>query len=135
MPAFRLSTRCVICTCACAITAALAATLALPAAAQLRPSAPAVASMADVPAQAFRRADRRMMDAMDAMDAAPYTGDVDRDFVAHMAPHHQGAIDMAHVELKYGKDPALRRLANRIVAMQRDEIAQMARWQKQQGSR
>ncbi|KWK24701.1 DUF305 domain-containing protein [Burkholderia stagnalis] len=132
MPAFRLSTRCVVCTCACAITAALAATLALPAAAQLRPSAPAVASMADVPAQAFRRADRRMMD---AMDAAPYTGDVDRDFVAHMAPHHQGAIDMAHVELTYGKDPALRRLANRIVAMQRDEIAQMARWQKQQGNR
>jgi uncharacterized protein (DUF305 family) len=29
-------------------------------------------------------------------------GDVDRDFVAMMIPHTQGAIDMARVELKHG---------------------------------
>ncbi|RQR59923.1 DUF305 domain-containing protein [Burkholderia sp. Bp9125] len=128
MPAFSDPIRRATCT----FAAALAVALALPAAAQLRPGPPAVARVADMPAQAFLRADRKMKD---AMDAAPYTGDVDRDFVAHMTPHHQGAIDMAHVELKYGKDPALRRLANRIVAAQRDEIARMARWQKRQDGR
>ena len=30
------------------------------------------------------------------------TGDVDRDFVAMMVPHHQGAIDMAKAVLRYG---------------------------------
>lgn len=55
-------------------------------------------------------------------------------FVSHMAPHHQGAIDMAQVELKYGKDPTLRQLATRIVAAQRDEIALMERWQKAHGA-
>ena len=30
------------------------------------------------------------------------TGDVDRDFVAMMVPHHQGAIDMAQAVLRYG---------------------------------
>lgn len=112
---------------ACALLAACAA--ALPVAAQLRPPNPA--SVPDTSTQAFKRADRKMME---AMESAPYTGDADRDFVAHMAPHHQGAIDMAQVELKYGKDPTLRQLASRIVAAQRDEIALMERWQKEHGS-
>jgi len=43
------------------------------------------------------------------------TGDVDRDFVAMMVPHHQGAIDMAKAELKYGHNEQLRRLAQEIV--------------------
>ncbi|WP_404841728.1 CopM family metallochaperone [Burkholderia cepacia] len=101
---------------------------ALPAAGQLRPAEPA--SVPDSSTQAYKRADQKMMD---AMEAARYTGDADRDFVAHMAPHHQGAIDMAQVELKYGKDPTLRQLASRIVAAQRDEIALMERWQKMHG--
>ena len=44
------------------------------------------------------------------------TGDVDRDFVALMVPHHQGAIDMARAELKYGHNEELRRLAQSIIA-------------------
>jgi hypothetical protein len=36
------------------------------------------------------------------------TGDVDRDFVAMMSPHHQGAIDMAISEPRYGKNEQLR---------------------------
>jgi uncharacterized protein (DUF305 family) len=71
-------------------------------------------------------------DAMTKMDQSmnvPYTGDADRDFVAGMIPHHQGAVDMALVELKYGKDPAMKRLARSIVAAQRKEIALMQQWQ------
>ena len=53
------------------------------------------------------------------------TGDVDRDFVAMMAPHHQGAIDMAISELRYGKNEQLRRIAQEIIVDQLQEIAAM----------
>jgi uncharacterized protein (DUF305 family) len=55
------------------------------------------------------------------------TGDVDRDFVAMMVPHHQGAVDMAQAELKYGHNEELRRLAREIVANQQREIVVMRR--------
>jgi uncharacterized protein (DUF305 family) len=80
--------------------------------------------------QAFKRADEKMMK---EMSAPPYTGDADRDFVAHMIPHHQGAIDMAEIELKYGKDPGLKRLAKSIVAAQHNEIEYMRKWEAQHG--
>lgn len=66
---------------------------------------------------------------MQNMNSPSYTGDADKDFVSHMIPHHQGAIDMAQVELKYGKDPVLRRLARQIVKAQQDEIKLMQSWQ------
>ena len=53
------------------------------------------------------------------------TGDVDRDFVAMMVPHHQGAIDMAKAELKYGHNEQLRRMAQEIVVTQQQEIPVM----------
>jgi uncharacterized protein (DUF305 family) len=64
----------------------------------------------------------------DMMDA-PTTGNADQDFVAMMIPHHQGAIDMARVELQYGTDPMLRRLARSIVSAQQKEIREMKDWQ------
>jgi DUF305 family protein family protein len=63
----------------------------------------------------------RMMDGM----AAKPTGDIDRDFVAMMIPHHQGAIDMAVVALRYGKNEQLRRIAQEIIVDQMQEIAAM----------
>ena len=70
-----------------------------------------------------------MGEAMTSMDRgmknAPMTGDPDHDFAAMMIPHHQGAIDMAKVELLYGRDPALRRLAQEIIVTQGQEIAVM----------
>ena len=65
-----------------------------------------------------------------AMAKAPMTGNADQDFVAMMIPHHAGAISMAETELKYGHDPYLRKLAEQIIAAQKQEIAEMKRWQK-----
>ena len=48
--------------------------------------------------------------------------DVDRDFAALMIPHHQGAIDMAVLELRYGRNEQLRRLAQEIIVNQQQEI-------------
>jgi hypothetical protein len=61
---------------------------------------------------------------MNDMAAKP-TGDIDRDFVAMMTPHHQGAIDMAVIELRYGKNEQLRRIAQEIIVDQMQEIAAM----------
>jgi uncharacterized protein (DUF305 family) len=61
---------------------------------------------------------------MDGMAPKP-AGDVDRDFVAMMVPHHQGAIDMAQAELRYGHNEQLRRIAQEIIVEQQQEIAAM----------
>ena len=53
------------------------------------------------------------------------SGDVDRDFVDMMVPHHQGAIDMAVAVLRYGHNPQVRRLAQEIIVDQQQEIAAM----------
>lgn len=54
--------------------------------------------------------------------------DVDVAFVKGMMPHHQGAIDMAEIELKYSKNPKLRKLAEEIIANQKKEIKFMQEW-------
>jgi uncharacterized protein (DUF305 family) len=60
------------------------------------------------------------------MAIAP-SGDPDRDFAAMMIPHHQGAVDMAKIELQFGKNPVLRRLAQGIIVEQLQEIEVMQR--------
>jgi hypothetical protein len=68
--------------------------------------------------------DAAMTKMMNDMAAKP-TGNIDRDFVAMMTPHHQGAIDMAVIELRYGKNETLRRLAQEIIVDQMQEIDAM----------
>ena len=62
---------------------------------------------------------------MHAAMARPGTGDPDHDFALMMIPHHQGAVEMAEAELRFGHDPVLRRLAQGIIVEQRQEIAVM----------
>ena len=72
----------------------------------------------------------QMMKAMEHMHrdmSIVPSDDPDRDFAAMMIPHHQGAVDMAKVELQFGKNPALRRLAQGIVVEQLQEIEVMQR--------
>ncbi len=46
-----------------------------------------------------------------------------------MMPHHQGAIDMARIYLRDGKDPDIRRMAGKIITDQEREIAEFKAWQ------
>ena len=76
--------------------------------------------------KAFKEVHMKMMHGMEVT----YTGNADVDFVRGMIPHHQGAIDAAKVELAHGKDPAMRKLAESIIADQEKEIALMNSWLK-----
>ncbi len=76
--------------------------------------------------QAFTEANDRMHKDM----MIKLSGDTDVDFVRSMIPHHQGAIDMAKIELQYGKDPQIRKLAEDVIKAQEAEIAEMNAWLK-----
>jgi len=75
--------------------------------------------------QPFLSENATAMDKMMADMTIKPTGDVDRDFVAMMVPHHQGAVDMAKAELQYGHNEQLRQLAQEIVVAQEREITVM----------
>ena len=85
-----------------------------------------VTASADAPGeQSFLADNRAAMATMMAGMAITPTGDVDRDFVAMMVPHHQGAIDMAVALLRHGHNERLKRLAQEIIVTQQEEIAAM----------
>jgi uncharacterized protein (DUF305 family) len=77
----------------------------------------------------FKEADTEMMKKMDA----PYTGNADVDFRTHMIPHHQGAIAMAKIALKYAQDAETKRMAQKIIDDQEKEVADMQAWLDKKG--
>ena len=83
------------------------------------------ARQVQAPPDSFRSIMDAAMARMHQGMSIPYTGDPDRDFAAMMIPHHQGAIDMAVLELRFGRDERLRRLAQEIIVEQQAEIVVM----------
>ncbi len=79
--------------------------------------------------QAFAKANAAMHAAMDI----EFSGNADVDFVRGMIEHHRGAIAMAKVQLEFGKDAQMRKLAEDIIAAQTKEIADMEAWLKANG--
>jgi uncharacterized protein (DUF305 family) len=68
-----------------------------------------------------RAAMSRMMNGMDVQPS----GNLDHDFVSLMVAHHQGAIDMALAELRFGHNERLQRIAQEIIVGQEQEISAM----------
>ena len=91
--------------------------------------AAAAKSDTSAPSKEFAAANEKMHKGMDIV----FSGDADVDFVKGMIPHHAGAVDMARIVIKYGKDPDLKKLAESIISAQESEIVFMRVWLQKQG--
>ncbi|MCP5405342.1 MAG: DUF305 domain-containing protein [Pseudomonadaceae bacterium] len=74
--------------------------------------------------QAYDHANMVMHQGMDIV----FTGDADIDFLRGMIAHHQGAVDMAKVQLQYGKNAQVKKLSREIIRAQELEISWMKGW-------
>ncbi len=99
----------------------LAVASMLPLAHAQKAAAPASGGMAGMGGMDMKA---MMKDNNDKMGSMQMTGDHDVDFAMMMKMHHQGAITMAEAELKMGKEPQMKKMANDIIAAQKKEIAQ-----------
>lgn len=70
---------------------------------------------------------KELMDTMN-MTMPQLKGNTDFDFATLMIPHHQSAVDMANVELKYGKFDEIKKIAQQIIADQQKEIKDFQDW-------
>ena len=110
---------------------ALATVMSLPAMAQSASPMPGQATMAAPASMDAGMKMRKPMDDMNKkMGQMKMTGDIDHDFVVMMKLHHQGAIEMAQVEIDTGKDAKMIKVAKNIITAQTKEIAEFDNWLK-----
>jgi len=70
----------------------------------------------------------KMMVTMPAMMEGMMHEDPDVAFACAMIAHHQGAIDMARIQLEHGEDEWIRSLSEKIIEAQVREIDEMTQW-------
>ncbi|MEO7223852.1 MAG: DUF305 domain-containing protein [Devosia sp.] len=93
-------------------------------------------SMDSGPEMKMDQAHTDLMMGMDEMNAQMMKGmsasDIDVAFVCGMIPHHQGAINMAKAELAHGDSEWAKQMAQKVIAAQEQEIADMLNWLAEQ---
>lgn len=114
----------------------LAVTLALPAV-HAQPAKAGSTAMPGTPMQGAVMApgDMKgmMKDMNDKMSSMQMSGDQDVDFAMMMRVHHQGAINMAEIELNAGKEPEMKSMAKNVIASQKKEIARIDKFLAKRG--
>jgi uncharacterized protein (DUF305 family) len=96
-----------------------------------KPEAATAAAKLNPAQRAYADANAKMHAGM----GAAIDADADVAFMQGMIPHHQGAVDMANIVLKYGKDPETRALAEAVIKTQTAEIKQMQDWLARRGAK
>ncbi|WP_137935165.1 CopM family metallochaperone [Mesorhizobium comanense] len=85
-------------------------------------------------ASGMDEAHQAYMASMTKMEPAMMEGirakDADVAFICGMIAHHQGAIDMAEVELKYGDNADAKKKARMVIDAQKKEIKDYTKWLK-----
>ena len=73
-----------------------------------------------------------LMDAMnkmmEEMKSMKMTGNVDKDFVTMMIPHHKSAVDMAENQISHGKNVQMKQFAQKVIDDQSKEINEFQSW-------
>jgi uncharacterized protein (DUF305 family) len=117
---------------AVAVVAIIGAAIAAENTSQIKTSAAAHAghSMSSASNNPVIASYQEINDKMHEHMAIEFTGNADLDFMRGMIPHHQGAIDMARIAIKYGKDPEVRKLAEDVISAQEEERKFMNEWLK-----
>jgi uncharacterized protein (DUF305 family) len=71
-----------------------------------------------------------MMGAGSGFESAPRMHNLDKHFIEHMIPHHDGAIEMAELAKQRSERPEILNLADEIIRSQTEENLQMRNWYK-----
>lgn len=72
-----------------------------------------------------RRTDQIMQTMFTSMDTAPYTNNINADFMKEMIPHHEGAVEMSENAMMFCICPELIPVLEAIITSQKRGIMQM----------
>lgn len=71
---------------------------------------------------------KSMQESQAKMQSMTMKGDTDHDFAEMMRMHHQAGVKMAEIELEHGTDPALKKMAQKIIASQKKDTKEFDHW-------